>query len=272
MLEDPVLYLLISPPHFWCYFRHQNFSLIPKSLISFLRESREQFSLFEKVAHLLLVRAVEPASAYYSCALHYVLPKHWQDFASQPLRIDEWQREVDEARHVEPFRAEHSELRVLLVQPIEQFLEVHELQLHLEKCVTGFCNCKGFTPRSELASDGYLEHSAWGRPQLVRALPVQNYQMQILHSRETATGYRTYGNFRPHRFVSNPPLDHAFRPYQSYCGMIIPPDSAELTRRRKWGRMITGCQSRGCGFRCTQVRQVSNDDLMELCWQSYLEP
>ena len=50
--------------------------------------------------------------------LFYFWPKYWQDFASQPLRIDEWQQEillVDGAGHVEPFRADHSELLMLAV-------------------------------------------------------------------------------------------------------------------------------------------------------------
>ena len=41
-----------------------------------------------------------------------------QDFASQPLHIDEWLREihlVDEAKHTAPFRAEHSKLLVLVL-------------------------------------------------------------------------------------------------------------------------------------------------------------
>ena len=44
------------------------------------------------------------------------LPKYSQGVASQPLNFDEWQRQiflVDKAKHVEPFRAEDSELLVL---------------------------------------------------------------------------------------------------------------------------------------------------------------
>ena len=50
--------------------------------------------------------------------LALLLPKYRQYFAAQPLRIDEWQQEiilVDGAGHVEPFRADRSELLVLVV-------------------------------------------------------------------------------------------------------------------------------------------------------------
>ena len=39
---------------------------------------------------------------------------------------------VDEAKHVEPFRAGHSELLVLVLSHIEQFPEVQELLVNLE--------------------------------------------------------------------------------------------------------------------------------------------
>ena len=77
-----------------------------------------------------------------------------KDFDSQQLHIDEWQREVfvvDDAKHVKPFRAEDSELLVLMVYPVELFLEVQEL---LDTVI--FNNL----PRSESESDGDLEHSA----------------------------------------------------------------------------------------------------------------
>ena len=51
----------------------------------------------------------------------------------------------NEGKHVEPFRAERSELLVLVVYPVEQFLGVQELQVNLE--VLGYCNCQRFTPR-----------------------------------------------------------------------------------------------------------------------------
>ena len=41
--------------------------------------------VFEKIAHLPHVRAVEHTSANYNCALHFFLPKHRPYFASQPL-------------------------------------------------------------------------------------------------------------------------------------------------------------------------------------------
>ena len=75
-------------------------------------------SVFATVAHLLLVQAVELGSAHNNCAPHDVSQKHSQDFASQPLRTDEWQREivfVVTSKHVKLFRASHSELLVLVV-------------------------------------------------------------------------------------------------------------------------------------------------------------
>ena len=53
--------------------------------------------------------------------------------------------------------------------------------------------------------------SLWGR------WPMQNYWMQHLHSREAATGCRTYENFRLHRPVSNPLSAQTFRSYPSHC-------------------------------------------------------
>ena len=63
-----------------------------------------------------------------------------------------------DAKHVETFRAEHSELLVLVVYPVEQFLAVQELQVNLE--VLGYCNCQGFTLPAETVSNGDLEPSA----------------------------------------------------------------------------------------------------------------
>ena len=64
---------------------------------------------------------------------------------------------------------------------------------------------------------------------------MQKYRMQHLHSREAATGNRTYENFRLRRLVLNPLSEHTVRPYRSHClahelcvcrGMFIPPSSA----------------------------------------------
>ena len=71
------------------------------------------------IAHLASTLLLElPVPTFIVGAPRYFLPKHRQDEASQPLHVDEWQREiilVDEAKHVEPFRAEHSELLVVEV-------------------------------------------------------------------------------------------------------------------------------------------------------------
>ena len=119
LLEDSVLYvshmiaylasiLRMLPPFPDCLSDPQELDLLPGKI------EITTPSLFEKIAHLLLVRAVALAFAHNNSALHYLLPKHRQDFASQPLHCDEWQL-VDEAKHVEPLLAEHSELLVLVV-------------------------------------------------------------------------------------------------------------------------------------------------------------
>ena len=76
--------------------------------------------------------------------------------------VDEWQQEihlVDEAKFVEPFRADHSELLVILVFPIEQFLEVQEMLENLEGMYWGTPIAKD-VPQSGWALDGDLEHSS----------------------------------------------------------------------------------------------------------------
>ena len=93
---------------------------------------------------------------------------------------------VDEAEDVE-----HSDLLVL----VEQFLEVQELVVNPE-CTHWDTVIATDLPQSETVSDGDLEHSAWGRPQLVRTLPLQNFSMQDLHSREASKGFRTHENIR----------------------------------------------------------------------------
>ena len=55
------------------------------------------------------------------------------------------------------------------------------------------------------------------------------------------------------------------------CGMVIPPDRAELTRKRMWVKLVTRCPNHRCGFWCTQALQNNKDDLMELFRQSHLE-
>ena len=93
----------------------------------------------------------------------------------------------------------------------------------------------------------------------LRTLPMQKYRMQHLHSREAATGNRTYENFRLRRLVLNALSEHTVRPYRSHClahETVCVQGNVHSTKQR-------GCASRGCGFRCTQVRQVSKEDLME---------
>ena len=74
-------------------------------------------------------------SVVINCVHDCFSPNFCQGFASRPLHIDEQQQQivlVDGTGHVEAFRADRSELLVLVVSPIEQFLEVQELQVHFE--------------------------------------------------------------------------------------------------------------------------------------------
>ena len=74
--------------------------------------------VFVKIEHLFLARVAELASARCYCVFLCFLPKYWQGFAPQALRIDERQREillVDGRQHVEPFLANHAGLLALVV-------------------------------------------------------------------------------------------------------------------------------------------------------------
>ena len=71
-------------------------------------------------------------------------------------------------------------------------------------------------PLSETVSDGDLEHSTRGRPELVRTSPVRSYLMQHFHSREAAAGCRTHENYRL-LLVENPRSEQTFWPYRAHC-------------------------------------------------------
>ena len=167
MLEDAVLYVSRTIAHL------ASILLMLLPLPIFLADPQELVLLpgkiegtdpcgFEKIAHLLLIRAVELEFAQLYWEPHSFLPKHRQASASQPLHTDEWQREVilvDDAEHVEPFRADRSELLVLVALPIEQFLEVQELLVDPEGMYCDTVTAKGLL-LSETVSDGDLEHTA----------------------------------------------------------------------------------------------------------------
>ena len=61
--------------------------------------------------------------------------------------------------HGEPLRADHSELLVLVVKPIEEFLEVHGLQVNREGMYWDTPVTKDLN-RCDSVSDGDLERSA----------------------------------------------------------------------------------------------------------------
>ena len=102
---------------------------------------------------------------------------------------------------VEPFRTDRSELLVLVVWPIEQFLDIQGLLVNLEDMYRHTIIAKDLR-LPDLVSDGDLEHSAWGCFQIVRTLPVQNCSMEHLHWREAAMGSRTYENLTSWRLCT----------------------------------------------------------------------
>ena len=75
------------------------------------------------------------------------------------------------AEHVEPSRAENSRpSRTRNAKQLNSFLEVQELLENPEGAYWDTAVAKAF-PRSETVSDGDLERSVGGLPQLVRTLP-----------------------------------------------------------------------------------------------------
>ena len=135
-----------------------------------------------------------------------------------------------------------------------QFLEVQTLLVNPESMFWDTVIAKD-SLRSDSISDGDLEHSARCRPQLVRTSP-----MQHLHSRHAATRCRTYENFCLHRHIH---INLIVGLITCLCGeSSFRPNNAELTLKAL-GEMVSGCPRCGYGFRCTQVTQVSKDDLVE---------
>ena len=97
-------------------------------------------------------------------------------------------------------------LLVLVVEPVEQLLEVQELQVDFEGMLLDTEIVKA-SHRSDLVSVGDCEHFAWCRSQLVRTSPMQNHSTKHLHSREAATEGRTCENVCRHRHASDPVLE-----------------------------------------------------------------
>ena len=91
--------------------------------------------VFGKIAHLLDVRVAKLASA-----LDKVLPRNRFVLIQQELLL------VDEAEQDEPFRADHSELLVLVVLSFEPILHVQEVQVHFEGVLRDTVLCQGCTP------------------------------------------------------------------------------------------------------------------------------
>ena len=114
--------------------------------------------MFEKVAHLLLVGAVELVSA--RLILSYRSTDNILPHNCLVLMSSSEKTLLAEAKHVEPVRAVHSQHLVLVVNPIEQFLEVQELLVKPEGTCWGTAVAKDLH-LSETVSDGNIdEHSA----------------------------------------------------------------------------------------------------------------
>ena len=95
---------------------------------------------------------------------------------------------------------------------------------------------------------------------------MQNRLMKHLHSREAATGGRTYENH-----ALNPLLEQTFRSYASHCwahNLCFGVNTQKNVGRKTGGVSSGGC---GCRTRRNQVKQVSDGDLMERFLQSDLE-
>ena len=113
---------------------------------------------------------------------------------------------VDGAEHVEPFRADRTMLLVLVVEPVEQLVEVQELQVDIEGMLRDTEIVKA-SHQSDLVSVEDCEHVALGRSELVRTSPMHNRPTKHLHSREAATEGRTRENSCRHRQASDPLLE-----------------------------------------------------------------
>ena len=88
----------------------------------------------------------------------------------------DWQREilhVDVVEPVEPFRADHSELLVLVGCPTEQFLRVQELLINPEGTQRDTVIAEDLL-LSDFVSVRDCEHCARRRHPLVRTSPTQN--------------------------------------------------------------------------------------------------
>ena len=168
-----------------------------------------------------LVRAVELKSAHYNCAPHYFLPKHWQDVASQTLRVDEWQRQINS---------------LCWWTNARRAVSLWSFRASRARCVTTWTvSWRPMTAREPEGTYWILWlpriHPVWlgigwrlgtfhKRPPSACenvTLLMQNCKMKHLHSREAVTKCRTDEHSRLPRHVINSPLEQPFRPYQSHC-------------------------------------------------------
>ena len=113
----------------------------------------------------------------------------------QPLRTDEWQREivfVVASKHVKLFRASHSELLVLVVSPDEQFLEAQELLVNPEGLYWDTVSAKGVN--SGLISDWLEAVNIVHGASLPACDQCRSVRRNTLHSREAAAACRSCEN------------------------------------------------------------------------------
>ena len=124
-----------SCPYFWCHFRYPKFLADPQELDVLPEKIEKTIPLvFEKIAHLLHVRAVELASAHYHCAAaknsrRPVLRRSFR--ASRARCVTNWTVSWGTWTAGETW---------------------------------GYVLGYGNLPRSDSVSDGDLERSAWGCP------------------------------------------------------------------------------------------------------------
>ena len=172
------------------------------------------------------------------------MPKQSQDFASQPLRTDEWQREivfVVESKHVKLLRANHSELLVLIVSPDEQFLEAHDLVVNPEGVYWDAIHAKGVNSGlifDRLEAVNIVHGASLPACENVTNAEVFDGTLCTRGKQQQDVGHARI--LRRGRRVPNALLEQTFWPYQAHCwapdlyeacGVVTPPER-RLTRKR----------------------------------------
>ena len=207
-------------------------------------------------------------------ALHYVWTWKRQDFAAQPLKFDEWQQEiilVDGAQHVEPFHADHSELFVHVLCNTLDSLRSKNCRYTL-RYVQGYWNCQEFTlvwlgigwrlgtfrtrwpSACENVTNAVLFNGVFAHAGCCNAV---SDMWDFVSSSSSVKS--TTGTYLPLISISLLGSWHVF--WMVYRHTVR--QSGDNTKKnvRDWD--AHGSDKNGCCNCRTQVKQISNDDLME---------